>query len=271
MVLNIKECTYIEGPPRSNLTGAILVLSVITLLSLVFVIPNAAGMMIYAVLAGILALSIIIKAKYAIHTTLFVFLWLLLVNLIPQLQIWPLSLFVPLVVYGLGVSTITPLRQSIGWIHWGRIDQQVARSMIVTVLLASASLIAWALLTKPDLKHHLALIPDLPFWVYPIAGIGFGIFNALMEEIIFRGILMETLDSALGARHLSMTIQAVPFAALHYLAGFPNGPLGAAMVFVYGVMLGYTRRQSKGMLAPLLTHIIADLTIFAILTATIFG
>jgi membrane protease YdiL (CAAX protease family) len=36
-----------------------------------------------------------------------------------------------------------------------------------------------------------------------------------------------------------------------------------AMTFAYGVMLGAIRRISKGMLAPLVTHLAADMTIFS--------
>jgi membrane protease YdiL (CAAX protease family) len=91
-----------------------------------------------------------------------------------------------------------------------------------------------------------------------------------MEEAIFRGIMMEALDSALGAGYCSIGIQAIPFAALHYIAGFPNGVLGFIMVLIYGVMLGAIRRLSKGILAPLVAHIAADSTIFSILVFILF-
>jgi hypothetical protein len=40
-----------------------------------------------------------------------------------------------------------------------------------------------------------------------------------------------------------------------------------ASIFAYGVMLGAVRRASKGMLAPLMLHVAADVTIFSILMA----
>jgi hypothetical protein len=33
------------------------------------------------------------------------------------------------------------------------------------------------------------------------------------------------------------------------------------MVLVYGIALGYLRKRGNGMLAPYITHVIADLTI----------
>jgi membrane protease YdiL (CAAX protease family) len=37
------------------------------------------------------------------------------------------------------------------------------------------------------------------------------------------------------------------------------------MAMIYGVMLGAIRRRSRGILAPFVTHVVADLVIFVIL------
>lgn len=76
----------------------------------------------------------------------------------------------------------------------------------------------------------------MPLWLYPIAGLGFAILNATIEESVFRGIVMEATEGALGDNLISVVVQAVPFAAFHYLVGFLKGLLGLFMVFVYGVM-----------------------------------
>jgi membrane protease YdiL (CAAX protease family) len=262
---DIRISEFIKEPPRSSFIGATIVLSVVAVLSMALVIPDTAGKWVLAVLAGLLLLSIIRRAVYAIHAALFVLLLLLLVALIPLFQIWPLSILMPLIMYGIVASIVPQLRNSVGWIHRGSINSKLIKLIIATILVSALALIGWVILTKPDVKHHLALVPELPFWAYPFTGIGFAILNAMMEEAIFRGIIMEALDSALGAGYLSACIQAIPFAALHYLAGFPNGVLGFIMVGVYGIMLGIIRRLSRGMLAPLITHFAADITIFSIL------
>ena len=61
-------------------------------------------------------------------------------------------------------------------------------------------------------------------------------------------------------------MQAVAFGALHLL-GIPGGWIGVAMAAAYGVMLGWLRRRSQGMLAPYLAHGLADVAIFGILCA----
>jgi membrane protease YdiL (CAAX protease family) len=170
----------------------------------------------------------------------------------------------PLVLYGTAVLAIPPLRHSVGWLRWGIIDRKVTLLSIAIVLVSSLSLVAWVLRMRPDFKPYLALLPVLPVWVYPFVGLGFALVNAAMEEIVFRGIIMEAADSAAGPGYGSVCIQAVPFAALHYYAGFPNGMVGLAMTFAYGVMQGAIRRISGGMLAPLVTHVAADMTFFSI-------
>ena len=90
-----------------------------------------------------------------------------------------------------------------------------------------------------------------------------------MEEFLFRGVVMQSLDSAFGPGSISIVVQGWLFGAMHYLRGFPNGWRGVAMASVYGIMLGMIRRRSGGMLAPWLAHVFADLVIFAILAAII--
>jgi membrane protease YdiL (CAAX protease family) len=118
---------------------------------------------------------------------------------------------------------------------------------------------------------HLSYMPSMPLWLLPLVGIGFAIGNAAMEEFVFRGVIMQAIDSAFGAGWLSVIVQAWLFGVMHFLQGFPNGWWGLAMTFVYGIMLGAIRRRAQGMLAPWLAHVCADMVIFAILAAIVLG
>ncbi|MDY7034016.1 MAG: CPBP family intramembrane glutamic endopeptidase [Thermodesulfobacteriota bacterium] len=262
---SIQISKYIEAPPQSSFVSTLIVLFVVAIFSIVLAVPGAIEKWTVAVLAGLLLLAIILRADYGIHIALFVFLFLLLVDLVPLFEIWPLSILVPLALYGIVVRIIPQLRHYVGWMHMGSINSKVIKLVIATVCASVLALIGWVILVNPDMEHHLAFISELPYWAYPFVGVGFAIFNASMEEIIFRGIFMEALDSALGSDYRSVCVQAIPFAALHYLAGFPNGALGFIMVLIYGILLGAIRRKSRGMLAPLVAHVMADITIFAIL------
>lgn len=255
----------IKPPARLSRVDAIIVLSVVAVLSLMLVAPGPGSKWGLAALAGLLLAAVIRGALYAVHVALFTLLWFLLLTFIPLLRIWPLSILGPLVIYGAVAGTAPRLRQSVGWLHGGSLSPVVLKLIIITIFISSLALVAWVILIKPAINHYLVLVPELPFWAYPFAGIGFAIFNAAMEESVFRGIVMEALDSALGAGYWSVGVQAIPFAALHYMAGFPNGVPGFIMVLIYGIMLGVIRRLSKGMLAPLVAHVGADITIFSIL------
>jgi membrane protease YdiL (CAAX protease family) len=260
----------VDTPPRSSRAGAAIVMSVVGALSLAMVLPEATGKWAAAAVALLLALAVGCRAIHAVHIALLALVWILLVGLVPLFQRWPLTMLAPLAAYGLAVGLIPPLRRSVGWLHVGRSGPDVRILVIATVVGSGAALVLWSVLAKPDLQRHLALVPALPLWAYPVAAAGFAAVNAALEEAIFRGVMMEALDSALGEGYFSVGIQAASFAALHYLAGFPSGPIGFVMAFVYGVMLGVIRRRSRGLLAPWVTHVAADIAIFSIVAAILF-
>jgi hypothetical protein len=108
-------------------------------------------------------------------------------------------------------------------------------------------------------------------WLLALAGLAFAIGNAAVEEFVFRGVYMHSLDSAFGAGMVSVLVQGWLFGAIHYLSGFPNGLAGLVLATAYGVMLGLLRRRSSGMLAPWLAHAGADMIIFVILVMKMPG
>jgi len=101
-----------------------------------------------------------------------------------------------------------------------------------------------------------------PRWHVLGAGIPlFALINAFSEEVVYRGVLQEALFATLRKTSLAVLLQADAFAMEHFAVGFPNGYWGYAMVLVYGGMLGYLRVRTRGMLAPFLAHVVADLVI----------
>jgi membrane protease YdiL (CAAX protease family) len=260
----------IKAPQRSSVLGAAIVLCAMAILSMAFVLPHLGFQARLMVSGGLIGLAVLSNAIYAVHAALIAALMLIPGALVPVFKVWPFTLLGPIALYSAVVFAIAPLRNSIGWVRRGTIDKRITLLVIAAVLVSSLSLVGWVVLMKPDIKSYLALMPVLPVWGYAFAGLGFAIVNAAMEEIVFRGIFMEAVDSAVGAGYGSVWLQAVPFAALHYLAGFPKGVSGLAMTFAYGVMLGAIRRMSKGMLAPFVTHLAADMTIFSIVSVIYF-
>lgn len=89
----------------------------------------------------------------------------------------------------------------------------------------------------------------------------FSTLNAFAEEVVYRGIFLEAALQARIIPIIAVLLQASAFAAIHFQAGFPNGFAGYFMTFVYGTALGILRYETKGILAPFITHIMADLVI----------
>nr|WP_321492735.1 CPBP family intramembrane glutamic endopeptidase [uncultured Desulfobacter sp.] len=157
------------------------------------------------------------------------------------------------------------LRQSYMRLQRGEINKDVFLVMLATIFISTLALIGWCWLLKPDLSIYFGQIPNMPLILIPLAGLAFSVLNAVMEEFVFRGIIMNGASNAFKTSTISVLFQAVAFGLFHYHGGFPNGIIGASLTFVYGVLLGYIRNKSQGMMAPIVTHIFADLVLFSIL------
>ncbi len=194
-----------------------------------------------------------------------VLLWLVLPQFFAVLLVWPWYLLVPLAGYALTVCCVAPLRHSVNWLRLGRSDWDVAGATVVIIVLASTALVLWYALCEHDLRKMIDVLKTIPYPSLILLGIAFSIFNALLEEILFRGILYEALDAEYGL-WWAVLIQGVIFGIVH-AQGFPNGAIGVVMASLYGVMLGWLRHFSGGMMWPFVAHIFADATIFMLLLA----
>jgi membrane protease YdiL (CAAX protease family) len=107
------------------------------------------------------------------------------------------------------------------------------------------------------------MLPQWPVLGLLAAGLTFSIINAILEEFIWRGILLDWLRTRM-APAAAVVVQAASFGAAHYM-GFPSGFVGSGLAAIYGVMLGALAVRSKGIGAPIVAHIAADAVIFAVL------
>jgi membrane protease YdiL (CAAX protease family) len=182
-----------------------------------------------------------------------------------ELQWWPLYLLVPLTIYAAVVLAAPPLRRSVHWVRTGRCDGTVLALTLTTIVTASAALLLWygQYRHDTDLENLGDQIPDWPLPCLLLAGVGFSVLNAVLEEIIFRGVLYEALVDGYGPL-AAVCIQAIAFGVVH-AHGFPRGVIGVAMATLYGLVLGVLRQRSGGLVAPLVAHVFADATIFGIL------
>lgn len=260
----------IQPPPRTSFFGTLVIIACALLLSLLSFLPSA-GPWIAVLAMPLLTAAALTREVQAFLCAFFLALLALFPVLHPALRTWPLHLLLPLALY-LAVTLVVPgLRRSILWLRPGRLGTEIVILILVIAAVSGGALFAWHRQLKPDLSLHLGYMPALSRWSIPLAAIVFAAANAALEEFVFRGVVMQALDSAFGPGVLSIVVQAWLFGAMHFWEGFPNGWWGLAMTFVYGVMLGYLRRRSQGMLAPWLAHVCADLVIFAILAGIVLS
>jgi membrane protease YdiL (CAAX protease family) len=254
----------IQSPPRSNIFGAAVIIISAFLFSIssfsTAVTEWTAPISLMLVAAALLAWDI-----QSLHFSIFSAALITIPSLYPSLHVWPFSLLVPILCYGIAVLMVPRLRISVLWLHRGILDKKTVFTIAAISITATIALAVWYATLKPDLSAQLRTMQAMPIWLFPVAGLVFATGNAAMEEFAFRGIVMQAFDSATGPGIVSILVQAWLFGAMHYLQGFPKAQWGVAMTFAYGVMLGCLRRRSQGMLAPWIAHTCADMVIFGIL------
>ncbi len=172
---------------------------------------------------------------------------------------------VPFVLSLLVCAPFAVLRKELGWARWGKPDQVAWLLVVLTSLISALALVLWALWTDylGIASTMLSTFKQVPFWFMLLLGIpGFALLNAFAEEVVYRGVLQHALEARFGERQkLILASQASAFAAAHFMSGFPNGKIGYLMTFLYALMLGYLRDRTRGILAPYVAHVAADLVI----------
>jgi len=124
-------------------------------------------------------------------------------------------------------------------------------------------LVAFHLTAQPDVRVYSAALPLRAMGGVVIAGVVFSIVNATLEELVFRGVLFDALESQWGVR-ITLVATAVLF-GLGHLHGYPPGPIGACSAALFGFAVGALRLWTGGLALPIIAHMGADATIYGIL------
>jgi membrane protease YdiL (CAAX protease family) len=251
----------ISPPPRCSPTGAVIIVAIAATFSSLVLLGDH-WKLLTAALAALTLAAAGLRAVQGVHLGLLSTLALAAFQL-DWLGMWPLPLLAALGLYGLAVALVPALRRSLGWLRWGTLDRDVFWMIVATVAISSTALVLWTVAIRPELSTLRESAAGMPAWLLPLAALAFAMLNALAEEAYYRGVLFHALDAALGRSAASLAVQAAAFGVMH-LQGFPSGWLGVAMATVYGLMLGLVRWRAKGMFAPWLAHVFADVTIAAL-------
>jgi membrane protease YdiL (CAAX protease family) len=187
---------------------------------------------------------------------------MLLPALVREAGRWPWYFLAPLLAYAVVVLAVPPLRRSVTWLRVGRLDWPALGATAVLVVPTSAVLILYYALFHPDLHSLAEELPVNTPLPLVVAGAIFAVANAVMEEIIFRGILQDALASQVGVT-VAVLVQAVVFGFGH-MRGYPPGEVGIVLAGIYGLVLGMLREWTQGLGAAIIAHVCADATIFGI-------
>jgi len=243
----------IHPPDRTSPTGSVLVILLITLYTLRYYISYRSAIWILAVIAVLTATALLLRADTAVHSGLLGLL-ILIVSTIPALMdLWPLSAVLAIGVYGGIILPSRRLRASAGWARTGRLNRGDVLLGAVFAVVAGLGLLGWILLASPDLSDLVATVPKVSVGLLILFGLLFASLNAFAEEVLYRGVFMYALEASLGSQAAALIIQAIFFGLLH-IQGFPRGISGMVLAGVFGLMLGYLRLRTRGMLAPWITH-----------------
>ena len=165
------------------------------------------------------------KTRAAIHGGLMFAALMVVPAAFPDL-LWPWPLALPLLTYGAIVAAIGPLRRTAPRIAIGRIGGWPLLYATVLGPAAMAVLVGFQAIMQSDLRDLAAKLPVAWFGNLFLAGVCFSVFNAALEELIFRGILWDAIaDEWNGGVALVATTLLF---GIGHLQGYPPGLIGGS-------------------------------------------
>lgn len=166
--------------------------------------------------------------------------------------------------YYIVIFRLKPLKEHLNYINKGKLDPISIFLVIATVIVSSVALILWFRLLNPDITDLEKLLPTKNIYLIILLGLGFSLFNAVTEELIWRGIIWDGLKTIYEKSAFVIIVQSIGFGLIH-INGFPRGWLGVGLACIYGLFLGLIRYKTKGILYPIIAHIFADAVIFSVI------
>jgi membrane protease YdiL (CAAX protease family) len=261
----------VAAPREATRTGAwkaVLLASFVTF-TMLPITPAAWSGHMKVVVAVLGAAAVLTRQPAAMHLGLYCALGTACGWFFGRWIIWPFPFAIALCIYAGVVLASPPLRKTFDWPRRGELGGKQWLLIGACVALSSGALLGWFLLFRPDVSDLTSMVPaGTPVWMLIAGAVGFSLINAAVEEAIWRGVLLSGLEKVMSVAP-AVLLQGVSFGIAH-INGFPRGWVGVGLATVYGVMMGIVRVHARGMRAPYIAHVFADLTIMAILVTLAF-
>ena len=185
-----------------------------------------------------------------------------------KLFFWPMHLLLPLagavVLVGVLTSQQKGILRRVGALFpLGALNKD---NTLFAVSICACSIIGlyfWQLLANANLSAYKAMIPDGALLPVLMAGLGFSLINASLEEAIWRGVFLDCL-MRLSNFPTAALVSSFSFGLAH-ANGVPSGNLGIVLSFIFGLLLCELKRRSQGLLLPVCAHILTNVFIFWII------
>jgi membrane protease YdiL (CAAX protease family) len=175
---------------------------------------------------------------------------------------WPYYLAVPLLLYAGMALSFGGLRGTYPRLRLGRMRSRMLLDTL-GLSIATAALLALAYVTfRLDFSVFRRAVPHWPLRWLVLSGIVVAAINAFLEELVFRGIVFESVLPALGVRG-AVLFSSLAFAVAHVYF-VPNTLAGMLLAFCFGLTVGRLRVRSGGLALPTVLHFAADLTLVVI-------
>lgn len=169
-----------------------------------------------------------------------------------------------MIVYIIAQTHVMRTGNQLAWLTRGTLTREVAWLAGGSILLSAIVLILWFGMVHPDITDLIqSFVPNWHWMLLIPAGFAFSMWNAAVEEVVYRGVVMHALERTVGAGIASLFGQAIAFGVLH-VHGFPRGLSGVGLAMIFGILMGVIRRQSGGLLVPWGAHVCADVVIVSI-------
>nr|WP_299387636.1 type II CAAX endopeptidase family protein [Allomuricauda sp.] len=147
--------------------------------------------------------------------------------------------------------------------HWGK---SILTGFVLSIILILAVIVvAWVLSmwNIPVGGSEAHKYKDITLWTWTLIVLRAGV----VEEICYRGYIMERLEKWTGNWYIFFLLPVVIFSLLHYSQGIA----GIAISFVAGFILAYVYWKKRDLKANIIAHFLVDLTPNVLLPLFGFG